>query len=315
MTRLALAIALLAALLQPAAAEDLASRTFGAVAAPSPSPARAVGSYSRGCIAGAAPLAIDGPHWQVMRASRNRNWGHPALVALVEDLGVSAAALGLGGVLVGDLSQPRGGPMPYGHASHQIGLDADIWFQPMPEPRFTEAERESLPFRTVLNAAASDVDPARFTPAYAALLERAAKDARVERIFVHPLIKKTMCAATEGAPSRDWLGKIRPWYGHHEHFHVRMGCPASSKACQRQAPPPKGDGCGEALAYWFTPAPYTPDPKAKPKPPLTMAGMPRICRLLAEAGHVARPRPRPFLDQAAVPTPAGQATPVPPSPQ
>jgi murein endopeptidase len=30
------------------------------------------------------------------------------------------------GLLIGDMSQPRDGPMLYGHSSHQIGLDVDI---------------------------------------------------------------------------------------------------------------------------------------------------------------------------------------------
>jgi hypothetical protein len=34
------------------------------------------------------------------------------------------------GLYIGDISQPRGGPMTSGHASHQIGLDADIWMLP-----------------------------------------------------------------------------------------------------------------------------------------------------------------------------------------
>ena len=37
------------------------------------------------------------------------------------------------GLLVGDMAQARGGPMLTGHASHQVGLDADIWLTPMPQ--------------------------------------------------------------------------------------------------------------------------------------------------------------------------------------
>ena len=49
------------------------------------------------------------------------------------------------GFLVGDISQPRGGPMFTGHASHQIGLDADVWLTPMPDRTLSRAERESMP--------------------------------------------------------------------------------------------------------------------------------------------------------------------------
>ena len=78
-------------------------------------------------------LPINGETWQVMRLSRNRNWAHPDLVALLERLAAKARKdAGWPGILVGDMSQPRGGPMLTGHASHQVGLDADIWLTPMP---------------------------------------------------------------------------------------------------------------------------------------------------------------------------------------
>ena len=119
---------------------------FGAAKTPAPLAARAIGFYAKGCLAGATALPIDGPAWQAMRLSRNRNWGHPDLVALVEKLAHRGASKhdSWPGLLVGDLSQPRGGPMLTGHASHQVGLDADIWLMPMPDRRLTEKEREDL---------------------------------------------------------------------------------------------------------------------------------------------------------------------------
>ena len=39
---------------------------------------RSIGYYTHGCLAGGVALPINGPTWQVMRLSRNRNWGHPA---------------------------------------------------------------------------------------------------------------------------------------------------------------------------------------------------------------------------------------------
>jgi len=99
---------------------------FGAKPEPAPLPARSLGAYSRGCLAGGVALPVDGPSWQVMRLSRNRNWGHPSLVDYLERLAADAPGLGWPGLLVGDLAQPRGGPMLTGHASHQIGLDGDI---------------------------------------------------------------------------------------------------------------------------------------------------------------------------------------------
>lgn len=262
-------------------ADDLAKDHFGAVTSPSLQRPGAIGAYSRGCLTGAVQLPADGPTWQAMRLSRNRHWGHPELIAFVKELAAAAPQVGLRGILVGDLAQPRGGPMPYGHTSHQTGLDADIWFREMPEPRLSEEERETFEFRTVLTDAKDAADPERLTPAMMGLIATAALDPRVERIFVHPLIKRAMCEASW--EDRTMLAKVRPWYGHDAHFHVRLACPAGSPDCRAQRPPPPGDGCGDGLAYWFTPAPYAPDPNARPSPPLTVARMPPACRALIGA--------------------------------
>ncbi|MBP0651700.1 penicillin-insensitive murein endopeptidase, partial [Mycobacterium tuberculosis] len=63
---------------------DAAKVLFGGMKAPASLAARSIGSYAKGCLAGAVALPVDGPDWQVMRLSRNRNWGHPALVAFLE---------------------------------------------------------------------------------------------------------------------------------------------------------------------------------------------------------------------------------------
>lgn len=264
-------------------AERLAKEIFGNVAAPSRDAPAAIGGYARGCLAGATQLDADGPTWQAMRLSRNRHWGHPSLVAFVTELAQKAPELGLNGILVGDMSQPRGGPMPYGHTSHQIGLDVDFWLREMPAEPLSPEAREEYAFRTVLTQDKDGVDPSRLTAPFKALLRETAKDQRVTRVFVHPLIKRALCEAEPADADRAWLSKIRPWYGHDAHFHVRLRCPPSARACRGQRPPPPGDGCGAPLDYWFTPAPYTPDPDAKPRPPLTMARMPAACRTLLTA--------------------------------
>ena len=177
---------------------------FGAAKSPAPMAARAIGFYAKGCLAGAAALPVDGPAWQAMRLSRNRNWGHPDLIALVEKLAVDAKSHdGWPGLLVGDLSQPRGGPMLTGHASHQVGLDADIWLTPMPDRRLSEKEREELSATSMLAEDRVSVDPKVWTDAHVRLLKRAASFPAVERIFVHPAIKKALCAAVaEGRRTR-----------------------------------------------------------------------------------------------------------------
>ncbi|MBH0236273.1 penicillin-insensitive murein endopeptidase [Methylobrevis albus] len=279
--RLAFAGALLGAALTGspalAASDTPAKELFGAAAAPAPLAARAIGSYARGCLAGAVALPVNGPQWQVMRLSRNRNWGHPELIAFLERLAATAPKVGWNGLLVGDLAQPRGGPMLTGHSSHQVGLDADIWLNPMPRRELSRKERETIQATSMLGADKKSVDPKIWTAAHLAIVKAAASDRAVARIFVNPAIKQAMC---EGAgKDRAWLRKVRPWYGHDYHFHVRIGCPAGSAGCKAQDAPPPGDGCGKDLAYWFTDAPYAKPgaPPPKPPKPVTLADLPPAC--------------------------------------
>src|SRR3712207_3331227 len=207
---------------------------------------RSIGSYARGCVAGAAAIPVDGDSWQVMRLSRNRNWGHPQLIGFLQRFATRLPAInGWPGLLVGDISQPRGGPMITGHASHQIGLDADIWLTPMPNRRLTRAEREEMSATNVVRDDWLDVDPGRWTPQHTALIRAASLERSVARIFVNPAIKKALCR--EAGADRGWLGKVRPTWGHNYHFHIRLACPAGD-SCSDQDPPPGGDGCGAELA-------------------------------------------------------------------
>ncbi len=248
--------------------------------------ARAIGSYARGCLAGAVALPVQGETWQVMRLNRNRNWGHPDLIAYLESFARDVPRVaGWPGILVGDISQPRGGPMLTGHASHQIGLDADIWLTPMPRQRLSEEQRENMPATNMVRSDWMDVDPAVWTPAHTRLIRHAARDARVHRIFVNPAIKKALCR--EAGSDRAWLSKVRPMWGHNFHFHIRIGCPDGSDACQEQEPVQAGDGCGQELTDWLAqqhkaifgpkPPPRT-GPPPKPKPPMSVDALPAECR-------------------------------------
>ena len=264
-----------------------AKELFGAQKTPANLASRAIGFYSKGCLAGAVALPINGPAWQVMRLSRNRNWGHPKLIGLLERLAEDARERdGWNGLMIGDISQPRGGPMLTGHASHQIGLDADIWLTQMPDRVLTRRERETISATSVVRDRKT-MNYKVWTEAHARLIRRAASYPEVARIFVHPPIKAELCKWATG--DRSWLAKVRPYYGHNYHFHIRMKCPAGFAGCKDQpAPVPKdGTGCGEELAYWMgdkpwaPPKPVKPDPNApKPKPPkpLTITGLPADCR-------------------------------------
>src|SRR5438105_7642157 len=210
-----------------------AKELFGRKVLPAAMPSRVIGFYAKGCIAGAEALPINGDTWQVMRLSRNRNWAHPELVKLLERLSANAHKdAGWPGILVGDMSQPRGGPMITGHASHQVGLDADIWLTPMPARELTRAEREDMSATMAVAADRKDVDPGVWTPAHAAIIKAAAEDPQVQRIFVNAAIKKALCR--DAGNDRSWLWKIRPMYGHDYHFHIRMKCPAHYPNCTPQ---------------------------------------------------------------------------------
>lgn len=261
-----------------------AKELFGAKATPTAGISRPIGFYANGCLAGATALPINGPTWQVMRLSRNRNWGLPVLVRYLERTADKAAKVGWPGLLMGDMSQPRGGPMKTGHASHQIGLDADIWFTPMPDHELTKQEREEWSAMNVVADNRKEVDRTKWTPALGALIKTAAEDPEILRVFVNAAIKKELCQ-TAGS-NRAWLSKIRPWWGHDDHLHIRLRCPAGVAECKGQDPPGAGDGCGKELDFWFSEGVLHPKPPKvapKPRPPMTLAGLPPACRQVVMA--------------------------------
>jgi penicillin-insensitive murein endopeptidase len=280
-------LAITAAAMLAAAAADAAQPAktlFGAVSRPAAMAPAAHGRHAHGCLSGGVATPESGRGWQVIRLSRNRYWGHPAMVAFIERLGAQADGLGWpAGFLVGDVSQPRGGPMPWGHASHQSGLDADIWLR-RPTERLSREARETLSAVSMVAPDRLSVSTA-WTPAQAALIEAAAQDDAVARLFVNAAIKAELCRTA--APSDAvWLRKVRPWWGHDSHVHVRLACPADSPGCEDQAPPPAGDGCDATLDWWFSAEALNPPPPKtppSPKPPVTLADLPPACTAVLRA--------------------------------
>ena len=254
---------------------------------PSIGKAMAIGFYPRGCLQGGVELPVTGPTWQVMRVSRNRNWGHPELVEFLERFAPQASkATGWHGILVGDMAQPRGGPLPFGHTSHQIGLDVDIWFMPMPGHVLSKDERENTSAINLVSDDWKHINPTTFTQAHIAFIRTAAEQPEVERVLVNAAIKKEICHM-QGANHPSWMDKLRPWYGHNDHIHVRLKCPPDSRNCRHQEPVPKDAGCGKELDYWFSdkvlhPKIETGKP-AKPPRPLMLADLPPACKGVLEA--------------------------------
>ena len=277
----------------PALAEKLANKLFGSMDGPSQQAPMPIGSYAKGCAAGLMELPETGPTWQAMRLSRNRNFGQPVMIQFLTDLSAEAAAMGWGkGLYIGDISQPRGGPMTSGHASHQIGLDADIWWLAPKRLNLSRSERESLSSIPMRSADQLSVTES-WGPKARALLKTAASDPRVDRIFVAAAIKLEICKTATRADKK-WLRKLRPVAGHDTHFHVRLKCPKGARLCETQKPTVEdlsngGDGCDDTLTWWVTD--YLNPPKTTKKKKTdedaprkrgpreyTMADLPRQCK-------------------------------------
>jgi penicillin-insensitive murein endopeptidase len=277
--RFAAVLTAIALSISPLAAEPLAKELFGAEHNASRHTSAPFGGYAKGCLAGGVELAETGPTWQAMRLSRNRNWGHPKAIRYIERLSaVAARQPGWNGLYIGDISQPRGGPMLTGHRSHQLGLDIDVWMLPARDLTLSRSTRENLSSISTRRAKGAFVNE-NWTPQHHQILKAAASDPDVARIFVFPGAKVQMCKDARG--DRSWLRKIRPWWGHHYHFHVRLKCPSNAGGCVDQTPPPAGDGCDQAQEWVdniLNPPP--PDPNAKPPAPrreLVMADLPQQC--------------------------------------
>lgn len=273
-------------------ADELAlwSKVATPVAAPATGKAQSIGAYSGGCVVGALPLPADGAGYRVMRLSSRRFYGHPVLIRFIQALGERVAAEELGVLLIGDLGQPRGGPIPLGHRSHQNGLDVDIWFHLLfdtQHKRLSSAEREHLHAVSMLTLDHQSLDPQSWSSSHVALLRSVAGFAEVERIFIHPLIKRALCRQGE---HRGWLRKVRPWWGHDEHFHVRLRCPEEDALCIPQEPLPAGDGCDATLEWWFSEEAKTPQQYLPPPPPI----LPEACRNVLHGlrePHIPQPLP------------------------
>ena len=301
--RLSLALSLL--LLAPLPAR--AGNGWSTVAYPLTGRPESIGSTSGGCIVGAATLPLVGDGYQAMRVSRNRYYGHPMLIRFVERLGRYAGAQG-GRLLVGDLAQPRGGPMPGGHVSHQVGLDADIWFMQPPRGRvLNRQDIEAFGAPSMIVATEGALNHANWSPRYRDTLKQAALSPEVDRIFVNAIIKKALC---DSETDRRWLSKVRPWWGHDAHFHVRLACPPDSGQCQSQKPFPPGDGCDPDLNNWVRDivqaalAPKKPSYK-KPRPPST-ENLPAACYSVLNSQTAWRQQDSVKPNQAYAPYPASE---------
>ena len=209
------------------------------------------GGYSSGCIKDAVPFPLQSAYHQSLQSHPGRNYAHPDMVEFLNDLMKSAKKAKIPPLLIGDISLKNGGPLPKSsHASHNIGLDVDIPFDfAFPQKTLAQLQKPKDLYLVQSNTLSSHFNNERAT-----LIKLAALHPKVTRIFVSPLIKEGLCHFYKNDKDKSWLGKVRPWFGHRAHMHVRLACPIDSPNCVTQDPPPSGDGCGQELISWFMPA-------------------------------------------------------------
>ena len=259
-----------ASLAHDAKKNPIANKIFSKLSTPTKTQPSAIGSYAKGCLAGARALPIIGENWQILHPKRQRNWGHPSTIEFVKRISKTAKELGWEGLLIGDISQARGGPMPYGHKSHQMGLDVDIWLTPPERIGLSEAELRAIRPISVRSKNHKETN-SNWTNNHMEILKAVAMDEVVDRVFITAPAKISMCQKERG--DRGWLQKIRPLGGHHQHFHIRLHCPPDSTSCISQRPSISNisqsrDGCDHTLDWWVTTAL---EPYKKPKKPIKNA--------------------------------------------
>jgi penicillin-insensitive murein endopeptidase len=232
------------------------------------------GPATGGCIAGAVQLPAQGDGFETIHLARSSFWGAPQTIDQIELLAREAQAAGLPDLLVEDISRQHGGPLPGGHLSHQVGLDADIGLDMTPRAPLTPAERETVELPSLVRPDGRGVEPGRWSDRVVTLLRLTVGLPDVDRILVNPAIKRQLCQQVTG--DRKWLRFVRPWYGHAAHMHIRFRCPAGQTECARSAPPPPGDGCDATLQWWFDQLDQPPKPALAehvPSPPAACRGI------------------------------------------
>ena len=217
----------------------------------------------------------------VMRPARNRFRGHPALIAVIERIAASLPAgwPGRSSAILASRAASDG----HRHASHQIGLgrylaDPDAGAAPY------GVESDNQPAKRIVTADGNGVDHCRRGPQCRQLIEAVARTPELARMFVNPAIKRALCREAANSPGADraWLAKVRPWWGHDDHFHIRLNCPPGQALCETQEPVPPGDGCGKELDCGFTDEARHPKP-SPPGKPLLVSQLPPECAAVATA--------------------------------
>ncbi|CED56715.1 penicillin-insensitive murein endopeptidase [Aliivibrio wodanis] len=233
-----------------------------------------IGSYANGCLEGADALPLTGIGYQVVRSERKRYFAHSETINFIKDLARISKKDFNKQLLIADVSLPKGGRFSHGHSSHQTGLDVDIWLRLLDQP-LTEAELKQPYSISLVDKPTDSIRNEFWQSEHFDLIKAAAQDERVARIFVNSIIKEKLCE--QETNDSQWLRKVRPWWGHSSHMHVRLNCPKEDDSCINQAKPPEGDGCGYEAKSWR----LNPTPQKKKKAPPVMP--PQCIKMLGVA--------------------------------
>ncbi|NIQ15782.1 MAG: penicillin-insensitive murein endopeptidase [Candidatus Dadabacteria bacterium] len=223
-----------------------------------------IGDYHAGCVKKSIELPNGGSGYQIIRPSRKRYYGNQITIDYIRKLSRKFNKKYKSNILIADISKKGGGPIPYEHSSHQTGLDADIllFHKENYIELYTREEREELEPNSVLDETKKKIDFSKWEELNGELLKTAANYSEVNRIFINPAIKKHLCNRYE---NESWLKKLRPWWGHDGHFHVRLKCPDNNHKCVDQKNPGHIE-CGEELDFWLSDEAFAKRKRERAKP-------------------------------------------------
>jgi penicillin-insensitive murein endopeptidase len=178
--------------------------------------------------------------FKIIYPSRRTFFGTADMIQMIDYLGTCLRSmLPTRKLLIGDISAEHGGPLG-GHQSHRIGMDADIAYL---QPQGSQSEA----FETITGP---DLHQKILLKEQIRLFQSAVMTNRVDRIFVHPQIRASLCetarnlgALSENSLIGETFRRIVGDINHGSHFHVRLKCSKAQPRCIPTADPPKGSGC------------------------------------------------------------------------
>lgn len=185
-----------------------------------------------------------GPGLEILPKSRDRVYGHPSLVLMLQRSAKQIARSFPGSTLtVGDLSFAGGGPL-VGHASHQSGRDADILFY----VRDAKGRIAKTPGFIAFGGDGKARDGSGLVfddERNWQLVQAWAKDHRagLAYVFISRPLRARLLAWGSKHATKDDIAKVAALFvqpddsePHDDHYHVRIRCPADQEdICKEQS--------------------------------------------------------------------------------